>query len=203
MEQIEANSTLKEHEALLLVLRGHLARQRGDLDDALLWMKQAVTLQTALKRFYPSYGALGLALVYWQLGEKAQAFKTLQEALTPLVEWDYPGIVLFEGRAIIPLLQAAVERGIYSQLCRFCIEIFNPDRETRPIEIPGSSDSFTPREAEILRLMIAGESNREIAEALVISENTVKSHISHILSKLGVKSRTEASARVRALGILI
>ncbi|MEO8396707.1 MAG: LuxR C-terminal-related transcriptional regulator, partial [Chloroflexota bacterium] len=203
IEQIEASKTIKEHEALLLVLRGHLARRKGDLDDALHWMKQAVELQSALQRFYPSYSALGLALVYWQRDEHGLAFKTLQDALNTLAKWNYPGIILLEGREIVPLLEAAAERGIYPELCHFCLNILELDREDRPIEIPGSTDSFTPREAEILRLMVGGASNRDIAETLVISENTVKSHISHILSKLGAKSRTEAVARVRALGIVL
>ncbi len=53
-------------------------------------------------------------------------------------------------------------------------------------------ESLTDRESEILRLMTGGYSNREIAEALDISEGTVKNHVSSILSKLGVRDRTRA-----------
>jgi DNA-binding NarL/FixJ family response regulator len=53
-------------------------------------------------------------------------------------------------------------------------------------------DRLTTRETEILRLMAGGYSNREIAEALFASEGTVKNHVSHILSKLGVRDRTRA-----------
>jgi DNA-binding NarL/FixJ family response regulator len=53
-------------------------------------------------------------------------------------------------------------------------------------------ESLTDREAEILRLMTGGYSNREIAIALDISEGTVKNHVSNILSKLGVRDRTRA-----------
>lgn len=59
----------------------------------------------------------------------------------------------------------------------------------------------TPRELEILRLMAAGMSNREIAEALFVSENTVKTHSSRLFEKLGARRRTQAVqlGRERAL----
>ncbi len=53
-------------------------------------------------------------------------------------------------------------------------------------------DPLTPREADVLRLIAAGMSNREIGEALGLSEGTVKNHTSQILSKLGVRDRTRA-----------
>jgi DNA-binding NarL/FixJ family response regulator len=63
-------------------------------------------------------------------------------------------------------------------------------------------DPLTRREAEVLRLMAAGWSNREIAEALSTSEGTVKNHISSILSKLGVRDRTRAVLRGLELGAI-
>ena len=53
---------------------------------------------------------------------------------------------------------------------------------------------LTARELEVLRLVAGGESNREIAAALVISEHTVARHLQNIYAKLGVSSRTAASA---------
>lgn len=58
---------------------------------------------------------------------------------------------------------------------------------------------LTSREEEILRLLDAGMSNREIAELLCIAVHTVKNHVHSILSKLGVRSRVEAAARLRNL----
>ena len=63
---------------------------------------------------------------------------------------------------------------------------------TRPTK--QSLFDLTEREKEVLNLVVQGQSNQQIAEALVISVATVKAHISSILSKLQVSSRTEASA---------
>ncbi|QGU05756.1 LuxR C-terminal-related transcriptional regulator [Corynebacterium comes] len=62
--------------------------------------------------------------------------------------------------------------------------------------------SLTPRELEVLTLVAAGSSNREIGHELMLSEATVKSHLVHIYDKLGVRSRTSAVAAAREQGVL-
>ena len=54
-------------------------------------------------------------------------------------------------------------------------------------------EPLTDRETEVLRLLAAGSTNKEISQALFIGEQTVKSHVSHVLNKLGVPSRTQAA----------
>ncbi|HEU5088412.1 MAG TPA: LuxR C-terminal-related transcriptional regulator, partial [Roseiflexaceae bacterium] len=63
--------------------------------------------------------------------------------------------------------------------------------------LPGGVEQLTPRETGVLELLAAGASNQEIADALVVSVYTVKKHVSSILAKLGVTSRTQAAARLR------
>nr|WP_251067742.1 MULTISPECIES: response regulator transcription factor [Corynebacterium] len=62
--------------------------------------------------------------------------------------------------------------------------------------------SLTPRELEVLQLVAAGASNRQIGQDLMLSEATVKSHLVHIYDKLGVRSRTSAVAAAREQGVL-
>jgi DNA-binding NarL/FixJ family response regulator len=62
--------------------------------------------------------------------------------------------------------------------------------------------TLSPREIEVLRLVADGHSNREIGRTLFLSETTVKSHLVHIYTKLGVKSRTSAVARARERGAI-
>jgi DNA-binding NarL/FixJ family response regulator len=64
------------------------------------------------------------------------------------------------------------------------------------------ADPLSEREVEVLRLLASGASNREIAAALVITEGTVKNHVTNILSKLGVSDRTQAALKARELGLL-
>jgi len=63
-------------------------------------------------------------------------------------------------------------------------------------------DGLTSRELDILRLMVAGENNPEIAEQLFVSRSTVKFHVSNILMKLGASSRTEAVAIALQRGLV-
>jgi LuxR family maltose regulon positive regulatory protein len=63
-------------------------------------------------------------------------------------------------------------------------------------------EQLTGRELEILALLAAGQSNQNIASRLVISLDTVKKHVSHLLGKLGARNRTEAVARGRELGLI-
>jgi DNA-binding NarL/FixJ family response regulator len=67
------------------------------------------------------------------------------------------------------------------------------ERLVREMRAPESPDALTGREAEILRLVANGLSNKEIASRLHVGEKTVKTHVSNILSKLGFQSRTQAA----------
>ena len=82
------------------------------------------------------------------------------------------------------VLSAAVTRQLLDQVARRL-----PAAVSRT---PDQLDLLTEREQEVLRMLAAGLSNAEIAEALVLSEATVKSHVSRILGKLGLRDRVQA-----------
>jgi LuxR family maltose regulon positive regulatory protein len=75
-------------------------------------------------------------------------------------------------------------------------------RPARAAAAPGLIDPLTGRELEVLRLVAAGRSNQDIARELVVTLDTVKKHVSHILGKLGGSNRTEAVTRARELDLI-
>lgn len=76
------------------------------------------------------------------------------------------------------------------------------ERLMREIRAPDSPEKLTEREAEVLRLLAMGKANKEIARALTISETTVKTHVSNILAKLGLSSRTQAALHAVRIGLV-
>jgi len=71
----------------------------------------------------------------------------------------------------------------------------------REVRTPEPTEPFTVREGEVLLLLVQGRSNKEIARDLQIAEDTVKTHVKHILAKLGVQSRTQAVLSATRLGL--
>ena len=74
-------------------------------------------------------------------------------------------------------------------------------RLVREVRAPERPDALTERETEVLQLLAEGASNKQIASQLFIGEKTVKTHVSHILAKLGVPSRTAAALHAVRTGI--
>jgi DNA-binding NarL/FixJ family response regulator len=78
-----------------------------------------------------------------------------------------------------------------------------PDRSpARPTVADPPDPSLTAREVEVLRLVATGATNREIAERLYLSEGTVKNHVSRVLTRLGLRDRTQAALYARDHGLL-
>ena len=75
-------------------------------------------------------------------------------------------------------------------------------RLMREVRAPESPEVLTERELEVLRMLEQGQSNKEIARSLVIGEKTVKTHVSSILGKLGVPSRTQAALYAVRIGLV-
>ena len=93
------------------------------------------------------------------------------------------------------LIQPSIARKVVSEFARLGAETKKPDADEL-------LDPLSERELEILKLIAQGMSNREIAATLFITEGTAKNHISNILSKLGVRDRTQAVLRAQELGLV-
>jgi two-component system, NarL family, response regulator LiaR len=75
-------------------------------------------------------------------------------------------------------------------------------RLMQAVSAPESPEALTERETGVLRLLAQGQSNKQIARSLHIAEKTVKTHVSNILSKLGVQSRTQATLYAVRIGLV-
>jgi LuxR family maltose regulon positive regulatory protein len=77
-----------------------------------------------------------------------------------------------------------------------------PRSGTAIVAMPGLVEQLTGRELQVLGMVAAGRSNQAIAGQLVVTLDTVKKHVSHLLGKLGAANRTEAVTRARELGLI-
>lgn len=103
------------------------------------------------------------------------------------------------------LLQPDIASKAFSALSPARPSAPNPSAASTPapmyIDSSTSVEHLTEREREILALVSRGASNRQIAENLYLTEGTVKNHMSNILSKLGVRDRTQAAIKAKELGL--
>jgi len=96
------------------------------------------------------------------------------------------------------LIQPSITRKVLAEFTRL----------TSPLSQPGSSspqiliEPLTEREMEVLRLLAEGLSNKEIAGRLVITEGTVKNHVSNLIAKLNVRDRTQAILKAQEYGLI-
>jgi DNA-binding NarL/FixJ family response regulator len=75
-------------------------------------------------------------------------------------------------------------------------------RLMREVRTPDNPETLTDRETDVLRLLAMGQANKEIAQTLSIGEKTVKTHVSNVLAKLGVTSRTQAALYAVRIGLV-
>jgi DNA-binding NarL/FixJ family response regulator len=85
---------------------------------------------------------------------------------------------------------------------RRLIAAFSTGSRSAGAVTPVGLDDLTPRELEVLRLVARGLSNREIADTLVVTEHTAKTHVAHILAKLGVRDRVQAVVLAYEAGVV-
>ena len=105
------------------------------------------------------------------------------------------------GERIIPFLRLAAGRGVLPEYVEHILAAMM-DNTALATSLPSMTEPLSERELEVLRLIAVGMSNREIADELVISPGTAKTHVHHLCGKLGVRNRTEAAMRAKELGLV-
>jgi LuxR family transcriptional regulator, maltose regulon positive regulatory protein len=210
-------SYAQEREYLVLV-RVLLATDQADAALGLLGRLQAraaAQQRTASLIEVQALRALALRAV----GDRPGALATLAEALWLAEPEGWLRVFVDEGAPMAALLrklavaatkgQAAAAARLPGRYLDRLLGAF--ELAGLPVLPPPRSGGAAPgglvlplsgRELEVLQLLADGRPNREIAEELVVTVDTVKSHVTHILDKLGVANRTQAVTRARELGLL-
>jgi DNA-binding NarL/FixJ family response regulator len=124
-------------------------------------------------------------------------YEALQAGASGFLLKDVPAEALFDAVRVVAagdaLLAPAITRRLIAEFARM-----------RPRQVkPDSLSALTRRETEILGLVAEGLSNREIASRLVLSDETVKTHVSHVLRKLGLRDRAQAVVVAYESGLVV
>ena len=198
---------LRELEYLALA---HILITQKQLDDADGLLQRLIKNAKAGDRVYLIVELrLCRVLIFKAKGDTAAALTELKSALVLAEPGGLLMIFVSKGKPVAELLEEILEAkksdhghttaGFSRSYVKKIVTAF---KARTPPKIDGLMDPISERELEVLYLIAAGLSNKQIAERLFISLNTVKTHTKNINSKLDVNSRTRAVARAKELGLL-
>jgi DNA-binding NarL/FixJ family response regulator len=149
----------------------------------------------ATRQITERHPARVLVLTTYDLDE--YVYDALQAGASGFLLKDTPPAQLTDGiRAVAAgeaLLAPTVTRRLIEEFARV-----GPARRARPAAL----DELTPRELDVLRLLARGLSNAEIAAQLVLGETTIKTHVAHVLAKLGLRDRVQAVVLAYESGLI-
>ena len=198
----------------LVLARVLLAQEEADRALALLDRLHAAAASQDRPGSLIEIGALR-ALALAARGEQRAAVDALAGALVTACPQGYvrvfadegPPMVALVGRLIAAQRGGQAAAGVPLRCLARLQRAFDPER-TLPDQgqgiaaVRGIVEPLTAREREVLGMLAAGRSNQAIASDLVVTVDTVKKHVSHVLDKLGAANRTEAVARARELELI-
>jgi LuxR family maltose regulon positive regulatory protein len=200
---------LQEREALL---EARFLMAQGQVSEALLLLEYR---QEEAHRYKRSHSKMEIrmlqALAYLFAGDVDIARREIREVLIQAQGEGYQRLFLNEGRSMAALLRAVLpdmQKGSQTAYVRNLLHAFihEPGEESAcTLSIPSSMSFMEPlsqQEQRVLRLLVSGHSNPEIARELVVSINTIKTQVQSIYRKLNVRGRLEASEVARRLQLL-
>jgi LuxR family maltose regulon positive regulatory protein len=182
--------------AQILITRGQIVDAQELLESLLVYASETGAAEYVMR-------ARGkLAIILQATGQEEAALNMLRDALDQAAPEGYKRVFLDQSQPMAQLLYRAASRGIQPEFCKQLLVEFSTATQTVS-ELQGELiEPLTDREIEVLRHIAQGSTNQEIAQQLVLSLFTIKSHARNIYSKLAVKNRTEAVAKARLLGLL-
>ena len=198
-----AGGTRREEQLARTVAQALVARldDRG-LDEAIDRLAEAERVQVELRAWF-GMGLPGLerAAILHERGRIRHALEAAEPTLAAATEFG-AGILLADAPAHVPLLRRCVTEGVHAATVASVLATLDRPVGPSAVVVPGTGETLSMREVEVLAHVARGMSNREIAATLFISEVTVKSHLTRIFRKLDANSRTQAVARARQLHLL-
>jgi LuxR family maltose regulon positive regulatory protein len=204
---LEEDISIEYRSEHLILARVLLAQERWD--EALSLIQRFFELEE-LQEYVPFEIELHVlhALVFQGLGNRDQSLLSLKSALDLAKPRGFHQIFIDEGPPMVSLLYEALSECIEPEYVQSLLVSFSdaepeipPEKLTRTDQ-SGLIEPLSDRELEVLELIAKGLTNQVIADRLVLSLHTVKTHTRNIYGKLDVHNRTEAVDRARSLGIL-
>jgi LuxR family maltose regulon positive regulatory protein len=175
---------------------------QGQPDKALPLLEHALQSAQMVGRLGNALNILAVkAVVYHAQGDREKAFGTLEQALELAEPEGYVRVFVDQGAPMARLLRRMLARSSRPNYVHHLLEALGEPVKIEPRIASKLIDRLSPRELEVLRLIVDGATNKTIADELVLTVNTVKRHISNIFGKLEVSNRAQAIARARQLDL--
>jgi LuxR family maltose regulon positive regulatory protein len=206
---------IQQEQEELLIARWLIAT--GKLDEALKVLTPLREAALVAGRIRSALEAqIQMALIAATRKQVAEARNLLQEVLMRTAPENYQRLFLDEGKPMALLLQSllpTVQGELQASFVHHLLQIFarTYNSQSTHTTLPGTliesipaliNEPLSTQEQRVLRLLVAGRSNPEIANELIVSVNTIKTQLQHIYRKLNVNNRTEARDVARALKLV-
>ncbi|UCP00365.1 LuxR C-terminal-related transcriptional regulator [Metapseudomonas lalkuanensis] len=195
----DAHTVLALTEARLALTERRPERAQASLENCLVRQQDEHQRDRRLRL------SLLLSVAYWRKGNSEKAFNLFQNTLEEAWNRGYRRLFQDDALWLLPLWdawrtaepkRAGAWQGVAESLREQCRRL-SVDPETFD-----ENQDVSHREREILRYVAAGLSNRDIAQAVHLSEATIKWHLHNLFAKLGVRSRTQAVLKGKSMGLL-